>query len=159
MDLNKLYNMNNNSTLLYSFDENGYVDRHLVCYKEFEKFKNIDEYVLCDDNPENILIFDKKEFNTLCRVTFEYYKQLPNKFKTKKLSEELFNRDKKFFELIPDKHKTKEMCVEACEFNINFIKYVPDEFKTRELYHNTLSKFSSNFIKDKFDLEFELFDI
>jgi hypothetical protein len=51
------------------------------------------------------------------------------------------------------------MCVEACEFNINYIKYVPDEFKTRELYHNTLSNFSSNFIKDKFDLEFELFYI
>jgi len=159
MDLNNVYNMNYRSELLYYFDGKGYATHQCISYKEFEKFNNIDEYVVCDDNPENIIIFDKKEFNNLCRVTFDYYKQLPNKLKTKKLSEELFNRDKNFFELIPDKHKTKEMCVKACEFNINFIKYVPDEFKTRELYHNTLSKFSSNFIKDKFDLEFELFDI
>ena len=159
MDYNNMY-FGSYGTVIHEFyDTNGRPRSQMICYKKFSKFVPTIETIVCVDDPDNILVIDKENFCYLCSLTPNQYKKLPNELKIKNLSDELFAKDKNFFELIPDKHKTLQMCIEACEFNINFIKYVPDEFKTRELYRNTLSKFSSNFIKDKFDLEFELFDI
>jgi len=141
--MDNLYFSDSRYTRIAYIDENGkYHDYDLVSYKEFTKFNMIDN-IVCDDNPDNIIIFDKKEFDKLCGITIESYKRILEKIKTKKLSVELFNRDKNFFPLIPDKHKTKEMCLDACKFNINFILNVPLEFRTQDLYSKALQIFES----------------
>lgn len=61
-------------------------------------------------------------------------KDLPAKYKTKKLCMVAFNQDSDAIKYIPDEHQTSDMWKKALESNGSLVSEIPERFATKELF-------------------------
>ena len=92
----------------------------------------------------------------ICNIAFENniysYKDIPNEFKTDKMSITAVNEDSNLLKYVPDNHKTQNFYIEIVDKNYKMFKNVSNEFKTESMCLSVLQNSSndSNSLEYKF---------
>ena len=85
--------------------------------------------------------------------TWDWFIEMPDRFKTKDLCEKVVQEVIDMFEYVPNELKTQEMCERAVEIGHNwFFDFVPEQFRTQAMCESVIGKniYFFNSIPDKF---------